>query len=72
MKRHWKAKQIRDREHDPRVAECCSGKCCYPTKAVCLQEAARVGGLRNVDLRAYKCPFCKFWHMTSRVHQRPG
>lgn len=50
--------------------DCSSRKKGYPTKAVCRQAIAeyRRDNPRVPELRAYKCPFCRLWHITS---QRP-
>lgn len=54
------------------------GKRRYPTKNQALTtglRALRKPGNETVDLRAYRCPKCKGWHLTSKTDrkaERPG
>jgi len=48
--------------------DCPSRKFGYATKAVARQEIAALIRDRGItyEINAYKCPFCKCWHMTSK------
>ena len=41
-----------------------SGKKCYPTKKAALSAASSTGKSRGVELKIYKCPDCKDYHLT--------
>lgn len=48
--------------------DCPTSKLCYPTKAVCLQEISKIlKADPTLTRRPYKCPFCRFWHVTSQA-----
>ena len=48
----------------------CGGKICYKTKAVALKAMKSAREKRrtrkaHVERRVYRCPYCRFWHVTS-------
>lgn len=48
----------------------CGGKICYKTKAAALKALKSAREKRktrkaHVERRVYKCPYCRFWHVTS-------
>lgn len=48
----------------------CGGKICYKTKAAALKAMKSAREKRktrkaHVERRVYKCPYCRFWHVTS-------
>lgn len=48
----------------------CGGKICYKTKAAALKAMKSAREKRktrkaHVERRVYRCPYCRFWHVTS-------
>jgi hypothetical protein len=48
--------------HRPYERKGCLRKRRFPDRLAAQLEASRWG-----DLRAYRCPFCKGWHLASKV-----
>lgn len=54
----------------------CGQKSRYKTEAKALrglekwQEAVKRRGSGNAPIRAYKCPHCDFWHLTSQAKRK--
>lgn len=46
----------------------CFNKEEYHSEDMAESVARRVQRERNVELRSYRCPICRGWHLTSRVH----
>jgi hypothetical protein len=42
-------------------------KTIYDTKADALEAIKHVEGIRRIELSAYQCTVCGFWHLTSRT-----
>lgn len=42
----------------------CEEKKRFSTKARAKQAAGQAKRIRGLDLFVYKCPTCKFWHLT--------
>lgn len=70
----WDAEK---RERDARVTArygqaahySCGRKARYPTKAVAIERAAIGIAHGQPYLRAYLCPYCGGWHLSSHEHE---
>lgn len=51
-----------------RLRRMCFDKVQYNDEALARGVAAKARVKRGVRLRAYECPVCFSWHLTSKVH----
>jgi hypothetical protein len=68
MNRFRRRRIYKENTPDPRIMRGCpQRKLGYQTKAVAKSAAAK--GLRfgALPLYPYKCPYCKYWHLTEQV-----
>lgn len=67
MTRHPRRnRQPRKRVRQQRARHCPSGKAWYRTKLDAMMALARV---QDGPRRAYPCPMCGSWHLTSQVRR---
>lgn len=54
-----------------KLAKCeTTGKACYLSKGHALSATLHRAVKGGQPLRAYRCPDCGFWHMTSQTHSK--
>ena len=71
MKREKRFEKAESDKHHRDKPCCPCGKCCYRTKAVCIQEMSRLhhaygDKYDTMADRAYKCRLCRYWHATKQ------
>ena len=48
---------------------CGSGKHCYTNRAQAQTQGARSAKLQGQPLYVYKCPTCRYWHISRQSHE---
>ena len=54
---------------EPLFYKMCINKKRYASEKQAMNVAAKVKADRNIELRAYPCPYCGKWHLTSKVDE---
>lgn len=55
-------------EHGPAAHWACGRKARYPTREAAIERAAVGIAHGQPFLRAYQCPYCGGWHLSSHAH----
>ena len=64
-----KERRLRYKGHEPKpfaLRECPQRKLAYKTERMAKEVAAKSFKLNGFILFVYRCPHCRFWHLTKR------
>jgi hypothetical protein len=65
-KAHYaRRKRFQEHQPDPQILRLCpQAKICYQSERVAKQYAAKALKRDGISLYSYRCPYCRWWHLT--------